>query len=103
VDPGINGRGNIGTRRIFCKGGHCGASMPTGLGLEEGFSFPVGSGRRRGKKRFPDGRTSFHGDDLAPERLPLLFHFHLVALHVAQLPLDAFAQLVELLSLLLQM
>jgi len=48
-------------------------------------------------------QTSFNSDDLASEALSLLFHLHFVTLHVAQLPLDAFTQLVQLLRLLLEM
>jgi len=47
--------------------------------------------------------TSFDGHHLAPERLSLLFHFHLVAFHVAQFALDSLAQLVQLLRLLLEL
>jgi len=47
--------------------------------------------------------TSFDGHHLAPERLSLLLHFHLVAFHITEFALDSLAQLVELLRLLLEL
>ena len=47
--------------------------------------------------------TSFDGHHLAPERLSLLLHFHLVAFHIAEFALDSLAQLVKLLRLLLEL
>jgi len=53
--------------------------------------------------RQTDEQTSFHGDDLSPEHLSLLFHLQLVILNITQFTLDSFTQFVDFLNLLLQL